>query len=181
MVDASGATLTTKHQFPIFVDQSDYFRRVGDASTPRPTGCIAGIKYGMQAFWDAQPFARADPTSDPLLHLNFFSNADKHRQIIESKPYPSGKSQLNIVSESRVLEMIPIDVTEAEYKEHTIAKVRFGLPIPKSVRIEYTVNFRVRVHVKQFGKNTPTFSLSPGIMEHMCTRVSDILKTFGEL
>ena len=56
LVSASGATLGTKHQFPIFTCLNLYNKNVGTAALPNAKGHLRRIKYGLQEIFDLQPF-----------------------------------------------------------------------------------------------------------------------------
>ena len=88
LVDATpGLTLGTMHQFPIYDDPTEYASKVWRMGE--------GVGRGLKASLRASPSSsRCSPITLnptlrlPLAHLNHFSIADKHREILGYWPDP---------------------------------------------------------------------------------------------
>ncbi len=111
LVDASNATLTTRHQFPIFREEARYLSGVGDPAATATKGPLCGVIHGAVLIRDFQPFRlQSDPRRDPLWHIYRFSNADKHREPAAFLAIPGGKIDIRfngIPAESQPVVEIP--------------------------------------------------------------------------
>jgi hypothetical protein len=82
LVDASEATLVTRHQFPIFTSADDYTSKVGTSTEANAKGPLQGITHGLELIESVQPYKLNHPERHPLAHIQRFSNTDKHRQTL---------------------------------------------------------------------------------------------------
>jgi hypothetical protein len=184
LVDRSAATLMSKHEFPIFLDAKAYVKNVGDPMKALPGGKLGGIVYGLQEIWRLQPFnEKPDPADSALLRLQWLSNADKHRRVIESEPYISGDSVVSLVHTGTLLEQIKIPIADSEYREYEVYRLKFALPAPTQVKIDNQENLRTRIRLvaKPFGRFMPRFPVTSGVMENLCDHVAMIVDLFKKL
>lgn len=81
LVAANGATLTIRHQFPIYTDETTFDNRVGTAASPKRD--LEGITFGFDEIRRIQPFVlKPNPSAAALALLQRLSNSDKHRLLV---------------------------------------------------------------------------------------------------
>ena len=176
-----GAVLSNNHQFPIQTIEGNYRGQVGTETIAKPDGPLGGVIFGLREIWDLQPFHRKpDPSEDPLFHINWLSNADKHRHIIGFEPYLRGPSRIWVRS-GVVLEEIALHVPEAAYKEFEVARFRLAFPLPAEIKIDYDISMGIQYVAKPFGTYSPRFDLNAGIMNSLYDHVAMVVNLFKKL
>jgi hypothetical protein len=171
LVEKSGATLTTGHQFPIFDDQGEY-----EAKTPR---MLFGVTLGRDEVTGLQPFNREKPRHDPLFALGYFSNADKHRII---------PSYLPVIGDlSGGVRPVPASVETFKPpnymrpgKEFEIAQVTFA-ENPRKVDFQGKIAVAVPFGAPAFGKHSKGLGAPFGFFKHVTDHVAMIVDTFKAL
>ena len=105
LVEASGAKLSTRHEFPIFLDSGDYAAQVGTKLKASGKGPLRHIEHGLVTIADWQPYnCQGNPETDPLWGVHRFSNADKHRQLTAFGYVPMGELTLKTSTGARIVE-----------------------------------------------------------------------------
>lgn len=181
LVDASNATLTMSHQFPIFKDAALYASRVGTKTQALPDGSLRNVVHGLTIVEGWQPYyAKPNPRTDPLWGIHRFSNADKHRQPAIFGLVPVGGIQLRyngIPVEQDMVEEVP-DWTPD--KEIPIGRIRFDPPYAYNLRAEGNISLDVQFVTPPWQGDAelalPLRAL-PGIVDH----VAKLLDTFRQL
>lgn len=179
LVDASGAKLTTGHQFPIYRAKTTYMNNVGPWSNPKAGGPLAGIKVGTRVVQDLQPYHRQpQPRSDPLWHVHRFSNADKHREVSTMVPVPMpGSIEIKyngIVVESVVIDEIPDWLPTKEFEIH---RMRFDPPYATDLRVEGQMNVGVGFMTGAFAAE-PWHGVTFKAVGETCNHVGMVVNTF---
>ncbi len=155
LVEASGGTLTTRHQFPIFGERSQFGREVGTFNDPR--GPLLGITLGFEEIESSQPF-QLPPEVDTvpaLLLLQRLSNSDKHRSVVAAAAFPQSHDlrlrHNGLVVDSWQPEVIvwnPAAPTEFQ-------RVRFGRPYPTMVEPEADLKLELGFFDRPFPPRYP--------------------------
>ena len=178
LADASGAKLTTRHQFPISIDPNAYRATAGTLTEAVRNGPLSGITYGLGLVEQLQPYhIKPEPRADYLWQIHRFSNADKHRALSAFIPIPTG-SELELSHDGDLIEEIEPDIqppwnTDLEIE---LIKIRFARP-PSHVHA--TAKSSILVH---FG--TPGFGSEEGqamdlpMVEATCEHVRMVVALF---
>jgi len=184
LVKKSDATLTRKHQFPIFDDCATYKRDVGNASEARKGGMLDGVRCGLQEIWDLQPFQRADPVDDPLFMINRFSNTDKHRMILEIW-VNVGRTTISLHAPGGVIvEEVdcPVDIDLEPNTKYEIVCVRFAKPYPPQARVEtHSPNVSVIFGAPPFDRFKDGHMLEAPSLQAACDYVAQVVDAFKRL
>ena len=135
LVAASPATLTTRHQFPIFEDPDEYRKKVADGNRPVGRSYLGNVKHGLAEIENLQPYyCQPNPIDDPLAHLQRFSNYDKHRSIAVFVPlHGNGKVRIDhdgVVLERRDPPTRPAWKPGDQLVPFVVQQVRFARPYP---------------------------------------------------
>jgi hypothetical protein len=192
LIIAEGKGVETKHQFPIFHKREDYRREVeaGPEDGPYRQGPLKGIRNGLSAFKEAQPFNDNDPMWHPLYLIGRFDNADKHRMISTSVPMLANDAESRVgvsCDTSRVLEQKltpPPTNSWTRNQELKILTVRFEAPYPALSEIHAHAYPAIDV---AFGVVTTTRhdpvcrAMNLRILRLLCEHVSMILDLFEAL
>jgi hypothetical protein len=174
LVDASGATLTTRHQFPIFLTEDGYLSRVVN----HKSGPLQGIAEGLTVFRDLQPYKhKPDPRQDPLWHIHRFNNADKHREPAALLAIPSGAIQLRF--NGIPAERVPVlEITEWDpNKEHVIHSIRSDPPSAYNLRAEGPIKLAVSFTTPAF-ESEPAHSVNLVQLRKSCDHVAMVIDAF---
>jgi hypothetical protein len=181
LVDASGAKLSTKHQFPIYKDAAEYAAKVGTKTEALPNGPLGGITDGLTLIAEWQPYkTKPDPRTDPLWGIHRFSNADKHREPATFATVPVGA--LKLAYNGIVVESEPgLEITGWEPGDDVpVGRIRFDPPRAENLRAEGEVRLDVWFVTPAFRSDADlTIKLGnlPGVIQHVAT----MLDLFGQL
>jgi hypothetical protein len=182
LVKASGATVGTNHQFPIFTSQQSYTQRVGTAVLANANGPLGGITHGLKEIFDLQAFHKQPkPEGHPLALVQQFSNADKHRIISDTAPIPKAISAM--FKEGTVLEVLK-SPNLPEWKpniEYEIARLRFDKPYPPKLPVETKVSVDIFFATPPFGQNVKGSMIDINMLQAMCENVVRIVEQFKKL
>jgi len=183
LVVASGAPVTTNHQFPIFKERDDWCHHVGGRGTPLPKGYLGGVKYGVAAIEKIQPYnAQPDPRADLLWALYRFSNTDKHRQITVVA-YPPWTGNMQVDSDGLIVAVRgPLGGGDWENDgELDIGAVRFRRPYPTYSRYNGNINIHVYFTAPPVKKDPERILHDLPLLEALCGHVRMIVDLFKEL
>jgi hypothetical protein len=181
LVTASGATLTTAHQFPIYLDRARYLSKVATKTEARSDGPLRNIIHGLSVIEGWQPYyAKPDPRTDPLWAIHRFSNADKHREAAIFGMVPAGSFQIHF-NGIKVEEDLVEEVEDwSPDKEIPIGRIRFDPPRAENLRAEGNIGLNILfVTPPWLGDDKLSFPLRavPGVVEH----VAKLLDSFRYL
>jgi hypothetical protein len=171
LVEAGGAKLSTKHEFPIYLDPGDYAAKVGSKTKANVKGPLRHITHAWPRLpTGSRTTTQGNPETDPLWGIHRFSNADKHRQLTAFAFVPTGELRLDSSTGSRIVERDEIEeITEWEPNDELpIGRVRFEPPDPGKIRAAGQVRLEVRFFTPRFGKeNKLSLKLStvPGLVD----------------
>jgi hypothetical protein len=183
LVTASGATLRTKHQFPMFTSLDRYTEKIGTAAIPVAGGPLGGIKYGLQEIFDFQPFhTQPSPECDLLALVQRFSNADKHRIISAVVPVPRSFSAM-VEHEGKVLEesrspSLPDLKPNIEFE---IARLRFAKPYPTKLSLEGKLGVEILFSTPAFERDPKGLVIDVEALQDMCEHVAVVTDRFKKL
>jgi hypothetical protein len=183
LVDKSGATLTRKHQFPIFRSKDHYMKWVG-FPVPHERGPLEGVKHGLVEIEALQPYKTdpGDPEQSPLWHLHEFSNADKHRAISLIYPRFLG-GPFFVTSDVPQPDMWrpPERYTWEEGREYELARVRFA-SMPSKIGLNYELNTEILfvVGTELEGEEKRLAHDFP-FLEVICRAATKVVNIFEEL
>jgi hypothetical protein len=164
LVEASEAKLSTKHEFPIYLDARDYAHKVGSKTKAKSSGPLRGISLGLANIADWQPYnTKGNPEADPLWGIHRFSNADKHRQLTAFGVVPMGEFRLHSSVGARIVERDLLEeITDWEpHDELPLGRVRFTPADPGELRAVGAVGLETRFFTPYFGKENK-LSLNSG-------------------
>lgn len=183
LVEASGATLTTRHQFPIFIDAAKYQSEVGPVASPRPKGPLGGVVHGVGLIEQLQPYKRhPEPRADQLWAVHRFSNADKHRQTATRLPIPL-EGPLDITFDGTLVEKdetieIPNWVPE---EESEIARLRFDPPVVRNLRAIGRMSMAMLFVTGPFGPDPDPIAIEVASLRETCDYVGTVVEQFETL
>jgi hypothetical protein len=171
LVDASNATLTTSHQFPIFKDAALYASKVGTKTQALPNSALRNIVHGLSIIEGWQPYnAKVDPRTDPLWGIHRFSNADKHRQPAIFGLVPVGGFQIRFNGYKVEEDMVEEVSNWTPDQEIPVGRIRFDPPEAENLRAEGNVRLNV-LFVTPPWQTEPDLTISlaalPGIVDHV--------------
>jgi hypothetical protein len=179
LVDASGAKLSSKHQFPIFLDARQYRNHVGTADSPK--GPLRRIKYGLTLIEQWQPYHnKPDPRTSPLWGIYRFSNADKHREPATFGAIPVGSFKIGysgILVEQDVPDELPAWTPGEDLK---VGRLRFDPPRAENLRAEGKIALDVRFVTPPFGGDAD-LTISLRMLPFLVRDVEILLDLFGQL
>lgn len=181
LVEASHAKLSTKHEFPIFLDRHDYAARVGTKTKAKAGGPLRHIVHGLSIVEAWQPYyAKSGPEADPLWGVHRFSNADKHRQLTPFGLVPVG--EFNIRYNGIAVEKDFVKgVADWEPDEHIpIGRIRFDPPRAYNIHTVGGVNIDLRFLAPKFGKEKK-LSLKLSNVLAVVASVSAVVDSFSHL
>ncbi len=187
LVDASRATLTEKHGFPIYTDPTLYHATVFGKKTntvPREGGPLGGVKYGLAEIAAMQPYnTLPKPQHNTLWILQTLSNADKHRQLLQEVSVPVGGVHLRVRCERgraidswRIPEFVLFPGEEKE-----VLSTRFAPPFPSEMRVEGTFDVEPAFRAPKIGKQAQPVLVMLSDFELMRDHVRMIVNLFQQL
>jgi hypothetical protein len=179
LADASEAKLSSKHQFPIFLDARDYRHNVG--TSDKPKGPLRNIKHGLTLIEQWQPYhSKPDPRTSPLWGIYRFSNADKHREPATFGAIPVGAFTFDY-SGTIVEKDIPEDLPDwAPDQEIEVGRIRFDPPRAEDLRAQGKISLDVRFVTPAFGDDADlTITLSS--LPFLVSDIAVLLDLFGKL
>ncbi|HUZ85433.1 MAG TPA: hypothetical protein VNF26_00615 [Candidatus Baltobacterales bacterium] len=184
LVVASGATLTNRHEFPIFTDPGDYAKKVGSATVARRGGPLDGVTHGLAEIERLQPYHR-QPQADsgPLFCVQRFSNADKHREISAYMPM-LGNVKWRLLTVGRIIEQWhPTSFPPWEPdREFVLGRVRFAEPYPTTnIRTEIEMRLDIMFGVPAFGPYSLGYGVTHEIFVETCDHVGMVMDLFKAL
>ncbi len=180
LVEASSAKLSTKHEFPIFLDPGDYAAKVGSKTKAYVKGPLRHVTHGLATIADWQPYnTQGNPEADPLWGIHRFSNADKHRQLTAFAFVPTGELRLDSSTGSRIVERDEIEeLTDWEPNDEIpIGRVRFAPPDPGKIRAVGPVGLEIRFFTPHFGKENK-LSLKLSTVPALVDDVGKVIDSF---
>lgn len=179
LVEASNATVTTRHQFPIYQDAPRYLKKVGDpANAPATKGPLCDVVHGAVLIRDWQPYRlKPDPRADPLWHIYRFSNADKHREPAAFLALPAGK--IDIGWKGKMVESVPVlEIPNwSPDHEHVIHRFRFDPPRAYNFHIKSPLSVSILFVTPAFDRE-PSHSIGVSILRKCCDHVAMVLDAF---
>jgi hypothetical protein len=180
LVEASEAKLSTKHEFPVYLDCRDYAAKVGSKTKANVKGPLRHIVHGLAVIADWQPYhTQGNPETDPLWGIHRFSNADKHRQLTAFGFVPTGELTFQSSTGARIVErdlIEEIDDWEPDAELPT-GSVRYSPPDPGKIRAIGPVGIDVRFFTPRFGKENK-LSLELRAVSGLVDNVSDVIDSF---
>lgn len=181
LVEASGAKLSTAHEFPVHLDPGDYAAKVGSKTVAKGKGPLRHIVHGLSVVEAWQPYnTKGDAEADPLWGVHRFSNADKHRQLAPFGLVPVGRfgiSYNGIVVEEEFLDEVEDWKPDDEIP---IGRIRFDPPRAYNLRAVGRVNVDVRFIAPRFGKEAQ-LSLKLANVPVVVESVAAVVDSFRDL
>jgi len=181
LVDKSNATLSTSHQFPIFMDKRSYNAKVGTESVATKEGWLRGVTMGLKQVWELQPFnSKMDPTDNPLAIISTFSNADKHRVIAEFIPLPANGSIS--VTNGTVIETEGVaesDINSTD--EQFLGRFRFEAPYPAKPDIQSNIVVTMHFGTPSLGRSKVPTIIEASLLGALCDHVAMVTNLFKAL
>ena len=182
LVIASGAQLTTKHQFPIYRQEASYIKDVGPFGSPNPKGLLGNVTHGVGLIESWQPYKLqqqgVDPRDDPLWHVHRFANADKHREIAAFLPVPVGAIDVAYngikVKDDPVLTFPPNWSPDQEYIIH---RMRFDPPDAYNLRATGRLTINAGFSTAPFGAE-PLHAVAINKIRATCDHVAMLVNLF---
>lgn len=174
LVEASGAALTTRHQFPVFRTEAGYLSRV----VHKKDGALQGIDHGLTIVRGWQPYKlKPDPRQDPLWHIHRFNNADKHREPAAMLAIPRGSLKLRFNGVPVDMERI-LEIPEwTPHQEHVIHRIRFDPPRAYNLRAEGPLRLAVSFTTPPFG-GEPEHQITTLQIAESCAHVRHVVDAF---
>jgi hypothetical protein len=178
LVDANQATLTTRHQFPVYIDEAAYRAKVGTATTVVAKGNLGGIVDGLALIEQWQPYRlKPNPRADPLFVVQRFSNADKHREPVALLSIPVGSIEFDyngtIVEKDEFAELTNWRADQ----ESEIGRIRFDPPIAENLRVKGSLTVAVTFMTPEFMAE-PEFSIPFSALQGVCDHVTMVVNLF---
>jgi hypothetical protein len=180
LVEASEVKLSTKHEFPVYLDRGDYEAKVGSKTKANVKGPLKHVTYGLAVIADWQPYnIKGNPETNPLWGIHRFSNADKHRQLTAFGFVPSGDLTFQSSTGARIVERDLVDEIDdwEPDAELPIGLVRYAPPDPGEIRAVGPLGIDVQFFTPRFGKEDK-LSLKLGTVPGLVDDVSDIIDSF---
>jgi len=181
---SSGASLTSRHKFPICESREEYVAQV-EKPAHKGKGPLGGVHHGTREIEALQPYNWPEPANTALFIVNRFCNADKHREIATVVCF-IGAGSLRLenchITESR--EPTPRPLWEPG-REHHVADIKLAPPYMQgpppgtkwAVRYEAPLWFRTTRICDE--EKDQAFALSE--LGRCCNRVEQIIETFVSL
>src|ERR1035438_3957568 len=147
LVDASGAKLTTRHQFPIFRTEAGYLDRV-----LKWKDCpLQGIIHGVTLIRELQPLKlQPNPRADPLWHVHRFNNAGKHREPLAFLAIPRGSFRIRFNGIPAEVEEVTEIKDRSPDTEYVVHRIRFDPPRAYNLRTEGSMQLEVIFTTPEF-------------------------------
>ncbi len=183
LVDASGVSLTSRHQFPIYIDEQKFLDEVGPARSPKRNGPLGGIVHGVGVIEQIQPYKRdPEPRADQLWGIYRFSNADKHRQIAARLPIPL-PGAITINYRGRLAEKVDVEeVSEWDPEEECeLARLRFDPPVAENLEATGKMSMAMMFVTGPFGADPDPVAIEVANLRRTCDYVRTIVEQFGTL
>lgn len=183
LVATSGTELRNRHQFPIFLDEGHFRKKVLTHDfEPVFNGSLHGIRHGLSMIDEMQPFhLHSSPAAHPLWQLNILSNADKHRQLSQFFAFPDSGSVSIRGNGGQVVEReVFSDFTLRLNGESEMGRVRFARPFPTAVEIKGEVSGRAIFTAPPFGRYEGV-GLSQRGVENVIEVVESVVTAFSRL
>ncbi len=183
LVLASGATLTNRHEFPIFTDPADYAKKVGTTAAAKSGGPLAGVTHGLAEIKRLQPYhCQPQTDSDPLFCIQRLSNADKHREISAYMPM-LGNANWRLVTVGQIIaQWFPTSLPPWEPdREFVLGRVRFAEPYPTNIRTEIEMRMDIVFGVPAFGPYPLGYGVTHEILVKTYDHVAMVIDLFKAL
>lgn len=179
LADASQTKLSSKHQFPIFLDARDYRNQVGTRESPK--GPLRRIKYGLTLIEQCQPYhTKPDPRTAPLWGIHRFSNADKHREPAAFGAIPVGSVTM-LYSGTLVEKDMPEDLPRwTPGQELKMGRIRFDPPRAENLRAEGKIAVDIRFVTPPFGGDAD-LSITLRSLPFLIRDIAILLDLFSKL
>jgi hypothetical protein len=179
LADASGADPETKRGWPFHIKRPQFRGEVIDRhGMAKPGGPLAGITHGLGLIEQLQPYrTQPNPRLDPLFVIYRFSNADKHREVAETVPYPVG--QLDLSFNGIVVETEPILETTnwTPDQDVLVHRMRLDPPVAYNMRAKGALRIRIGFFVPPF-RSEPLLVIYPPLPRKCCEDARGVVEAF---
>lgn len=181
LAEASPTKVSTKHEFPIFLDPGDYAAKVGSKTEAKTKGPLRKITHGLAVVESWQPYyTKPDPRTDALWGIHRFSNADKHRQPTAFATIPVGKLEFRFNGIKVEDDLVEEVANWTPDQDIPVGRIRFDPPRAENLRAIGKVSLDVWFMAPKIPSDdelTITLGALSGIVEY----VAKLLDTFGQL
>lgn len=181
LADATPTKVSSKHQFPIYLDPVAYAAQVGTATDAKIKGPLRKITVGLAVIEKWQPYyTKPDPRTDPLWGIYRFSNADKHRQPLTFAPRPVGSFEIGF-NGIPVEEKPGPDIADwTPDQEIHLKRIRFSPPRAYNFHVKGQISLDVAFVTPAFGGDADLSITLRGLV-HVVDHVTKLLDTFRYL